>query len=1070
MFRKSTFVIVACLFSVTVTAQEWVSFGSKAIGTPLEISVQQNNEQTVSFTVGLSGMFVESKTESSGVYKRLSMPECQTMGEVGSPEIPVITKMVAIPECSEVSVAVTMSGVQTFTNYVVYPVPDQQLRNNGDETFYMEEVFTKDAAVYGQNIAMPVESYTTLETGHLRLQRYMQLELHPVQYNPVTQTLTVATDMEITLTFVNATTPVNVGVGIFNNVAAKTMVNYVDQGVKATINDKAFEKPDFVKGNVQWITLTNPNQAKSIVADYVIICAGVFFNSHCEAIQELADHRAHYNGFDVAILNVDNIISLGFEYEGNPNDPDPQQWDLYKKEQRIRTCIRYIYEGSNAAHTMDGKLGYVLLVGKTEGGSRYNTGMPSSYDHIGQGTLCDGGSCFTDYASDYYFSCLTKKNDGTYEKGGDLYIGRFCVPNNLDTVDSPGYRAGLKRLQNMVTKTINYEKRFNPAFKKNVNLGYGGDLHLSAHYVGWKNLVNSYLQSHNLVGINAYDYDENSTIFGREIMNMLNSSFKGGLFDIYAHGGVQHWWGILYADFFRDSLENANAQPFCMSQSCLTGRFDNSPDDSHPLEFCLAEDITSYSDSMGFIGMLAATTLADKHTNGFHKKIPAAIYQNFSHVTGEFIFEAKAALLFDEAHKYNLFGDPALNIMAEGYVVERSTTLQEDTTNISCKISIVYGGNLIIPANKAIWLDNNGSITGEIGGKLTMNNGSQITSFAEHSPDRFVYLKSSFDGGSNAIIKNIHFQTASSVVNVNFDNVNFMRNDTRNASFLMKNCHFTNSSIWLNNQKNRADVTNCDFTDCTLHLLSSVGAVPIVMSFNNTKFTRTPINHKNHKLETTNCTFSDRSDVIASYPVTDISNCRFWESGFMATVPKGIIVGAFTPFVKVSGSSFGNTGQYITGYDVLEQPVYSSASIMLDWINEFEITGNTIININAVAPKDIGPGGGGDLQHSPQGEGIYLNNAGQGSANNQKIRNNEISQCETGLYIYNSKVQVTGSQIYDNQSGVRLFNNSQTIFAGYNDIIGYPDDRYQIIRDNSSYQLYASQGAFPTSFIYNTNQ
>jgi hypothetical protein len=41
--------------------------------------------------------------------------------------------------------------------------------------------------------------------------------------------------MEVTLSFVNATTPVNVGLGIFNNVAKSTMVNFVDQGITAAI-------------------------------------------------------------------------------------------------------------------------------------------------------------------------------------------------------------------------------------------------------------------------------------------------------------------------------------------------------------------------------------------------------------------------------------------------------------------------------------------------------------------------------------------------------------------------------------------------------------------------------------------------------------------------------------------------------------------------------------------------------------------------------------------------------------------------------------------------------------------
>jgi hypothetical protein len=205
-----------------------------------------------------------------------------------------------------------------------------------------------------------------LGIGYFRAQRYAEIAFYPVRYNPVTQTLSVATAVEVTLTFINATTPVNVNLGIFNNVAAHTMVNYADRGMKASDNDRAFEKAGFKSGNVQWKRLTNPQSAHNITADYLIICADIFFSGsqpHAEVIR-LANHRAQYNGFDVMILNVEDIMSdnVGFSYEGNPDDPT--NWDKFKREQRIRTCIRTVYEEGTANHIGDGKLGYVLLVGK----------------------------------------------------------------------------------------------------------------------------------------------------------------------------------------------------------------------------------------------------------------------------------------------------------------------------------------------------------------------------------------------------------------------------------------------------------------------------------------------------------------------------------------------------------------------------------------------------------------------------------------------------------------------------------------------------------------------------------
>jgi hypothetical protein len=71
----------------------------------------------------------------------------------------------------------------------------------------------------------------------------------------------------------------------------------------------------------------------------------------------------------VAILNAYNIYEeVDFEYTSED----------YKEEQRIRSCIRRIYEGANAQHTYDGKLGYVLLIGD----SKHITGKNKKINNI----------------------------------------------------------------------------------------------------------------------------------------------------------------------------------------------------------------------------------------------------------------------------------------------------------------------------------------------------------------------------------------------------------------------------------------------------------------------------------------------------------------------------------------------------------------------------------------------------------------------------------------------------------------------------------------------------------------
>ena len=141
--------------------------------------------------------------------------------------------------------------------------------------------------------------------------------------------------IEITLSFVNPIGGLQKNVGIFNKAASKAFRNYTDNGISALHNDKAFERENFTPGNVQFIQLSDTSQACQIVCDYLIICAGKFIiprppRPHDQVIR-LAEHRAYYNGLDVAIVSVDNILALNFYFEEQDQHSGPDY--QYKNEQ-----------------------------------------------------------------------------------------------------------------------------------------------------------------------------------------------------------------------------------------------------------------------------------------------------------------------------------------------------------------------------------------------------------------------------------------------------------------------------------------------------------------------------------------------------------------------------------------------------------------------------------------------------------------------------------------------------------------------------------------------------------------
>jgi len=565
-----------CMLSSMISAQAWVEFTKSTPESPV-INLTRSDNLQVDFNLEVCGMYKQALTEGNETFQRVSIPSWSVLTETGQPELPFIRQLIAIPECDDISLSVNITGQTSFSYYNIYPAPEYVEAEDDNDGIYLEEVFTKDEQTYALNQFLPGMNAEIISTGYLRGQKYAEVYFYPVQFNPVTNQINVYTNFQVTLSFTNPGATVNANTGIFNNIAANAFLNYASSGIKATVNDNVESV-----GNVQWIELTDTAQACTISADYLVICADVFFDpaDPDSEVLKIANHRATYNGFDVAILNAETIISdgLGFFYEGlNIVPPDP----TYKKEQRIRTCIRRVYEGANAQHTYDGKLGYVLLIGDTypPGG---NQGMPMSLDH---GHLAPP-SYSEPFPTDYYFSCVTKQ-ENIYDETGDLFIGRFCVDNNLDE--------GLIELHNVVEKTIFYESEatFGGWRDETGVLVHEEFTNYMPHFFDFvENLVPSYFT---VDEIDATQPNTHETIY-----QVINDGTM--LFTYYGHGNTNGWsaGGYLDVSVFKNNLINTNKAPVVHAVACETGHFDNWGD-------CIGESMVTYSDVKGFTGYIGAS-------------------------------------------------------------------------------------------------------------------------------------------------------------------------------------------------------------------------------------------------------------------------------------------------------------------------------------------------------------------------------------------------------------------------------------------------------------------------------
>jgi len=135
--------IFTLILTVQIRAQSvWVDFGTRSEALP-SANLLQSGKSGVSFSVQINGMRCREIEYQNQTYQRLMIPDGERTGEEGLPEVPFITKLIAVPDCDDVVLSVIPSGEIQFSGYNVCPAPRYERKEWPDGTHSMEEVFEK---------------------------------------------------------------------------------------------------------------------------------------------------------------------------------------------------------------------------------------------------------------------------------------------------------------------------------------------------------------------------------------------------------------------------------------------------------------------------------------------------------------------------------------------------------------------------------------------------------------------------------------------------------------------------------------------------------------------------------------------------------------------------------------------------------------------------------------------------------------------------------------------------------------------------------------------------------------
>ncbi|UCD19672.1 MAG: hypothetical protein JSU64_00600, partial [candidate division WOR-3 bacterium] len=196
------------LLASTLLSAEWIPFTSGALEKGAEFDVLAQTPQMVIVGFTIDGIISEDVNTQGMIdppgenFVFFSLPDGYHTGKIGKPRLPAIKKTVAVPYGAEIKIEMLNSeyhevplstfGIEKKIMPTLAPVvklPDEK------------PVFIIDEKLYTQDAMYPADIARIENEDYMRGHRLAVIEVIPIQYNPVKNTIRYYTHIELKLTF-----------------------------------------------------------------------------------------------------------------------------------------------------------------------------------------------------------------------------------------------------------------------------------------------------------------------------------------------------------------------------------------------------------------------------------------------------------------------------------------------------------------------------------------------------------------------------------------------------------------------------------------------------------------------------------------------------------------------------------------------------------------------------------------------------------------------------------------------------------------------------------------------------
>jgi hypothetical protein len=266
--KQVTFLAVFLVFAIPASGQTGKNYKFHLDGN-VEKSEVTTSDQTIIINYSISEINIESLTNSSGSFYRAVIPGHIPSSVPGKPEVPVFSRLIAVPEGSGFKVKISevrFTRIKPSSKKIKgFLFPAQESETKGFQQNRTR--FAIDKSSYASRDILLSDTVRIESLGILRNNKLANLYITPVRYNPHTNTMEVITSMKIEITFSQSANIVSKSLSgqskLFNQTIDKGVLNfntgqvipgYSDQPVKMVIiTDTAFRKQlaPFIKWKTQ---------------------------------------------------------------------------------------------------------------------------------------------------------------------------------------------------------------------------------------------------------------------------------------------------------------------------------------------------------------------------------------------------------------------------------------------------------------------------------------------------------------------------------------------------------------------------------------------------------------------------------------------------------------------------------------------------------------------------------------------------------------------------------------------------------------------------------------------------